>query len=84
MDIWVVATFCLQKLKYFPLSYSFLNIREGLMQEAMRRENPGRREHNPDWWEQGDAAVGSVSQALSDEREPWGQSLEVARCIQGR
>ena len=54
------------------------------MQEAMRREDPGRREHNPGWWEQGDAAVGSVSQALSDEREPWGQSLEVARCIQGR
>ena len=70
MDIWVVATFCLQKLKYFPLSYSFLDIREGLMQEAVRREDSGRREYNPGWWEQGDLAVGSVSQVLSHEREP--------------
>lgn len=54
------------------------------MQEAVRREDPGRREHNPGWWEQGDPAVGSVSQALSDAREPRGQSQEVTRRVQGR
>lgn len=72
------------KNKYSPLSYSFLDIREGLTQEALRREDPGRSEYNPGWWEQGDPAVGSVSQVLSYEREPRGQSQEVARCIQGR
>lgn len=81
MDIWVVAllppkTQVVSSVVQFPLL-------EGLMQEAVRREDPGRREHNPGWWEQGDLAVGSVSQALSDEREPRGQPGGHQR-IQGR